>query len=227
MDYFELVKSHPHLFVNHKDKLAIEIVLDKKVIEAWQASRIKELEQNNLPKSWAEIGVVLEDPYYITLRDLVRFPNGKMNGYTRILGTAGLKGGQGVVVLPVYKKKILIMKQYRHPTRSWEYEIPRGYGEPNTAPAQQAKNEVFEEVQGRIKKLHKLGVVKNDTGAVGFPVALFMAELESIGKPSADESIEKLNWLTVKEFEKWIASGKISDGFTIAAYTRAKLKGLI
>jgi hypothetical protein len=51
--------------------------------------------------------------------------------------------------------------------------------------------------------------------------------LNEVGKPNADENIKELCWLSAGEFEKWIASGKISDGFTIAAYTRAKLKGLI
>ena len=227
MDYVDLIKNHPKLFRNSKDKLAIEIVLDQNSIEDWRANRIRELSQNKQPLSWADIGVVLDDPYYIVVRDLVRFPNGRMNGYNRILGRADLAGGQAVAILPSYENKFLLMKLYRHPTRAWEYEIPRGYGENNASPTQQAKKEILEEVQGKIHKLHKLGVIKENTGAVSQSVALFLAELSDVGKPNADENIKKLYWLSAGEFEEWIANEKITDGFTIAAYTRAKLKGLI
>ncbi len=227
MDYHALIKTYPQLFKNPKDKLAIEIVTDPKIIKNWQKKRLKELSKNKQPLSWADIGVILDDPYYIVIRDLVKFPNGRMNGYNRILARADLAGGQAVVVLPVYKDKILIMRQYRHPVRSWEYEIPRGYGEPDVSPSIQARREIQEEIGGKIRKLHRLGVVKENTGSVGSPVLLFMAELSTYGKPNEDENIEKLIWLSVKEFEEWIACGKISDGYTISAYTRAKLKNFL
>ena len=58
-------------------------------------------------------------------------------------------------------------------------------------------------------------------------MALFYAKLSSVGKANENEGIESFIWLTVKELEEWIANEKITDGFTIAAYTKAKLKGLI
>jgi ADP-ribose pyrophosphatase len=39
--------------------------------------------------------------------------------------------------------------------------------------------------------------------------------------------VDKFIWVSVAELEKMIAEGDITDGFTIAAYTKAKLKGLI
>lgn len=227
MDYIKLQNTHPKFFKNLKDKNAIEIILNLKNIKAWRTKYLKELNKNGEPISWADIGVILDDPFYVILRDLVRFPDGRMGGYNRILGKADFEGGRAVAVLPVYRNKVLVLKQYRHPTRSWEYEIPRGYGESNIPPVKQAKNEIQEEIQGKINKLHKLGIVKENSGSVGTPVSLFMVELSEVGKPNRTESIKKLVWLSKTEFEKWIATGKISDGFTIAAYTRAKLKGLI
>ena len=227
MDYSTLVKNHPELFRNHEDEDSIKIVLDSKEIENWREKRLQELAQAQKPASWADIGLILDDPYYIIIRDLVRFSDGRMNGYNRIFGRGELSGGKAVAVLPIFDEKILVLKQFRHPTRSWEYEIPRGYAEPNTNAMEQAKTEILEEIQGEITKLHNLGSVKENTGAVGFPVSLFMAELSKVGKPNKKESIKEIFWLSVKDFEKWIISERISDGFTIAAYTRAKLKGLI
>jgi ADP-ribose pyrophosphatase len=227
MDYSTLVKYHPELFRNHEDEDSIKIILDSKEIENWREKQLQELANSQKPTSWADIGLILDDPYYLIIRDLVRFSDGRMNGYNRIFGRGELAGGKGVAVLPKFEEKILVLKQFRHPTRSWECEIPRGYAEPNITALAQAKTEILEEIQGEITELHDLGFVNENTGSVAFPVSLFMAELNRVGKANKKESIKEIFWLSVKDFEDWISSGKISDGFTIAAYTRAKLKGLI
>ena len=225
MNYQELMHAHPELF--KKDNVPIRIVFDAQRIKDWQSARLEELRKNNQSVSWANLGVILDDPYYVVVRDLVQFSNGEMNGYNRILTTGGLAGGKSVVVLPRYREKLIVMKQYRHPTQSWEYEIPRGYAEPNTSPTRQARTEIFEEIQGKVKNLYSLGTINENSGAVAFPLSMYLAELAEVGKPNADESIKSLFFLSTEEIEKWILAGKINDSFTIAAYTRAKLKGLI
>lgn len=224
-DYFDLLIRYPHLFQN--EKALIQIIDEQRTIQLWQDLRRKELAAKNLPSNWADIGIVFEDPYFFIIRDLVQFPNRRLNGYCRVLSNAYLSGGHGVVVLPEYEGKVMLLHQYRHPTRQWHYEVPRGYGELNTPAAENARKEVEEETGGTIAKLVNLGEFYNNTGFEGGAVSLFYAKLSSIGKPNEDEGIESFVWLTVKELEEWIANEKITDGFTIAAYTKAKLKGLI
>jgi ADP-ribose pyrophosphatase len=223
--YLQLTKKYPYLFQN-KGSL-IKIITDKNNIEFWQKQRREELSSKNLPQGWADIGVVFDDPYFFIVRDLVQFPNGRMNGYCRLLSNAYLSGGRGVVVLPEYEGKVMLLHLYRHPTRQWHYEVPRGFGELNTPAEENARKEVEEEAGGTVAKLVNLGEFHNNTGFEGGAVSLFYAKLSSVGEPNEDEGIESFVWLTVRELEEWIADGKITDGFTIAAYTRAKLKGLI
>jgi hypothetical protein len=45
--------------------------------------------------------------------------------------------------------------------------------------------------------------------------------------PNELEGIKSILWVTVAELEAMIRDGAITDGFTIAAFTRARLKGLI
>lgn len=225
MEYHLLIKNHAELF-NNKDAV-LNIILDQKTITEWEAKKEAELKQKGLPLEWAKIGVILDDPYNIIVRDLVQFPDGDMRGYGRSIATATLKGGKGVVVLPEYQGKIMLLHQYRHPTRQWHYEIPRGYGEPNTSADENALKEIEEETGSKVEELVSLGEFYNNTGFESGAVSLFYAKLSSIGKPNEDEGIESFVWLTVKELEEWIANEKINDGFTIAAYTKAKLKGLI
>ena len=223
--YQRILETNPYLFDN--ENALLSIVLDQKIINEWQAKREDELKQKNLPVEWAKIGVLVDDTYNILIRDLVKFPNGIMYGYIRSVTAASLRGGHGVVVLPEYQGKIMLLHQYRHPTRKWHYEIPRGYGEPNTPSVENAHKEVEEETGGKVEELVSLGEFHNNTGYEFASVALFYAKLASVGKPEINEGIESFVWLTVKELEEWIADETITDGFTIAAYTKAKLKGLI
>ena len=224
-DYLDFIKEFPSLFSN--ENALLTIVLDQKIISEWEAKKETELRQKQLPLEWAKIGVILDDPYNIIVRDLVRFPDGDMRGYGRSIATATLKGGRGVVILPEYDGKILLLHQYRHPTRQWHYEVPRGYGEPNIPPVENAHKEIEEETGGKISELVSLGEFYNNTGFESASVALFYAKLASVGTPNENEGIESFVWVTVKELEDWIVNEKITDGFTIAAYTKAKLKGLI
>ncbi|MEW6030458.1 MAG: NUDIX hydrolase [Chloroflexota bacterium] len=225
MEYYSLVNTHAKLF-NNKSAL-LNIILDQKIIADWEAKKEAELRQQGLPLEWAKIGIILDDPYNIIVRDLVQFPDGDIRGYGRSIATATLKGGRGVVVIPEYQGKIMLLHQYRHPTRQWHYEVPRGYGEPNTPADENALKEIEEETGGKVEELVSLGEFYNNTGWEAASVALFYAKLASIGTPEINEGIESFIWLTVPELEEWIADEKITDGFTIAAYTKAKLKGLI
>lgn len=225
VDYSYLKETHPNLFSN--DNAYIKIILDSSVINEWQKNKREELLRSNKPQSWSDIGVVLDDPYIVVIRDLVEFPDGHINSYFRIINKADLGGGQGVVVIPEMGGKILLLHQYRHPTRSWSYELPRGFGEPGIPADEQARNEVREEVEGEISLLTDLGIIYSNTGLEGNKVRLFHAKLKSIGRPDKNEGIESLIWVTLPELEKMIASSVITDGFTIAAYTRAKLLGLL
>ncbi|MEW6241844.1 MAG: NUDIX hydrolase, partial [Chloroflexota bacterium] len=176
---------------------------------------------------WAEIGVVLEDPYIIILRDLVEFPNGHRNGYVRMIPRPDLIGGIGVVMLPIYENGVVLLKHFRHSTRKWHFEIPRGYGEPNVSAENNARRELEEELGANISELISLGLYYPETGFESQCTEIFLTRINSIGSLATDEGIVSFLLLGFVELEDWIADGKITDGFTIAAYTKAKLKGLI
>jgi ADP-ribose pyrophosphatase len=129
--------------------------------------------------------------------------------------------------LPKLKGKLLLLHNFRHATRSWHYEIPRGFGEPGVDSEDQAHFEIKEETGGKIGELIDLGDYFNNTGIEGNRVKLYLAELSSISDPNTAEGIESYKWVTVDQLEEMIATGEITDGFTIAAYTRAKLRGFL
>lgn len=216
-----------HKLLENPNEL-FKIIIDESVVQEWQAERRQQ--SNNLPSgiTRTDIGIVFDDPYVVILRDLVEFPGGFRNGYIRLYNRAYLEGGAaGVVMLPEMNGKLLLMHQFRHATRSWHWEIPRGFGEPGVEAEDQARAEIEEEISGEIAELTNLGLYFNNTGLEGNPIYLFLAKMSSIGEPKLKFGVDKFIWVSVPELEKMIADGDITDGFTIAAYTKAKLKGLI
>jgi ADP-ribose pyrophosphatase len=226
MDYFDLLKSHPSMADDHNSPL--RLVLDKRQIRDWQKERRSQLRQKPGPLEWADIGVVLDDQYVVIVRDLVEFPNGFRNGYIRMYNRASLESGAaGVVVLPVKEKRILVMRIFRHATRSWHWEIPRGFGESGLSAEENARKEIEEETGGVIHDMVDLGVFHSNTGLDSNTIFLYMARMVSIANPEQAEGIATLRWISVREMERMIRVSEITDGFTIAAYARAKLRRLI
>ena len=209
-------------------KHLIKNINNEKEISSWQEQKRSELQKQRKNSGWADIGIVFDDPNILILRDLVEFPGGYRNGYIRIYNRAYLEGGAaGVVVLPEKDGKLLLFQHYRHATRMRHWEIPRGFGKSGVDAKTEAIIEVKEEINGDIAEIFELGVVYTNTGLEGNPINLFLARMASVGATEIQEGIENPIGVSVLELEKMIADGEITDGFTIAAYTKAKLKGLI
>jgi len=228
--YLQLLRQHPHLSKTSDDAI-YQIVTDSLVISRWKDQKKRYLQQQKKPVEWAEIGVLVDDPYVLILRDLVRSlykPN--PFGYIRILSKSYLYHKESVVILPWWDNHILLLRHYRHPTRRWHYEFPRGFGEPNLPPEQNAYKELYEEMGiENVIRLKDMGEVFPNTGLEGDPVRLFFAEVEYSDQSNQNrvEGIQSIEALPLDVFEEWIKQGIIDDGFTLSAYTRAKLRGLL
>ncbi|MBC7879148.1 MAG: NUDIX hydrolase [Anaerolineales bacterium] len=217
--YFKLMKEHPQLFVNPDEEGIIRIITEREELRRLQAKLKKEYKEVGKKPEWIDIGILAEDQWEYIVRDLVEHPDGRIGGYTRSISRASLKGGIGVVVMPVQGDKVLLLKHFRHETRSWYWEFPRGFGEPGLSAEENAKKELLEEVALSPKRLVEVG---SDPGTV-----FYYAELNE-GEPQkpADEAIQKIELLNLDELENWIFSGQITDWFTIMAYIMYKRKTL-
>jgi ADP-ribose pyrophosphatase len=216
---------HSMLFSNTNAPL--KIILDQATWHSWQEHKKKALGEKGFPLEWADLGIILNDPYFFIVRDLVEFPDGKRNGYSRMLNKAELKGGVGVAILPQFREKLMVLEIFRHATRSWHYEIPRGFGEAGLSAEQNARKELFEETGSKTEELRALGSIHVNTGLEASAVSLHFARLSSVGEVNINEGIRQVIWLSVQELEEWIDEGRITDGFTIVSYVRAKLRKLI
>ena len=124
-EYFTLMKERPELFTENEN-LMIETDIEK----------IKEYETQNNKK----IGIVYKSPYNMLIVDLVRNLYGYCFTYERCV-PAVKKGA--IVSIPVYNSKFVLLKQFRHATRKFQYAFPRGFSEKSLTSEENLKKETL------------------------------------------------------------------------------------
>jgi ADP-ribose pyrophosphatase len=221
--YMRLVQSRPELFCNPAGA-GFEILLDDAQICHAEKQVAENLRAVGAPAEWAEVGVAFQDQYTLILRDAVRFPDGSLGTYIRMVGPA--EPFPGVVILPIWQGKVLLIRHFRHATRSWHLEIPRGFGVDADARVS-ARRELEEEIEASDIILQSLGQVYADAGASDSAVALFYAEIGSYGRPERHEAITGIEPVDVAELERMIRDGEVNDGYLLSAYAAAKARHLI
>lgn len=222
-DYLDFARIRPELFVNPHDG-GFTILLDEHEIREAESQVAGQLEASGRPTTWACVGIVYQDQYVMALRDAVRFPDGSLGTYIRFVDQ--YPGILGVAILPRYQEQFLLIRHFRHATRSWHLEIPRGFGI-ETLSEENARRELKEETGATAVRLVSLGLTYPDTGMSSSHVALFYAEIEYFGQPEVVEAISNLLPTSLPDFERMIRENEITDGFTLAAYARAKASGLL
>jgi ADP-ribose pyrophosphatase len=160
----------------------------------------------------------------LVLRDAVRFPNGSLGTYIRLVEPDPAR--LGVAVLPVWREQVLLVSHFRHATRRMHLEIPRGFGSGADA-LESAASELAEEIGASGVQLVSLGEMYPDTGKGNGRVALFYADVASYGPPDSEEGITEVLPTAIPEFERLIGGCGLDDGFALAAAARARARGLI
>ena len=181
-DYFSYVKQLAQSSGNYQEG-EIEIVMDPVEILKIQKIQENHLLQKGFSKeearAFSQVGLLCEDQYLICLRDAVYFPQKIPGTYDRIIWKNELKEGlSGIAVLPVLSSgRIALIVNYRHATRSWELELPRGGVELQETAKEAALRELKEETGLVASSLHFLGQVAPDNGLLSSIMPIFLAKI--------------------------------------------------
>ena len=124
-----------------------------------------------------------------------------------------------VVVLPVLSdRRILLVRQYRHATRRFLWELVAGRMEEGETPRRGAARELIEETGYRARRFRVFLDVFPTPGFLEERMYMLLAEGLMLGEaqPEEDERITSKAF-TRDALEKMIEGGKLHDAKTIAA----------
>lgn len=200
-EYLELVKQYPALIHYQGDasKGEIEIILDE--------NKMATIEKH----ARRDVGLIARDKFWLWINDACLFPNGKTGVYGRILSLKALESPiTGVAVMPVLPDgKIALNCNFRHATRTWEIELPRGSINQGEDAETAARRETKEETGMEVGNLTLLGEMTPDTGLTSTIVPVFSAKV--IAKEQAQvedaEAIEEILSLSLDEIKKGFHQG--------------------
>jgi len=156
--------------------------------------------------------MIYEGPVFGLRRDEVIEPSG-IRTVREVITHPG-----SVVVLPVLPdKRILLIRQYRHATRQYMWELVAGRIDEGEGPKEAALREMIEETGYRAKRVKIFLDVFPTPGFLEERMYILLAEGLTPGaaEPEEDERIE-CKAFTRKEVEKMIRANKIRDAKTIA-----------
>ena len=185
-----------------------------------------EIELSTLPSQ--EHGIVYEDKHVLFLKDPVIFPNGKSGSYVRLVEAAALDGRTGTVIVPLVDDFVVFVEIFRHATRRWEWELPRGFQEKNLSTEQNAIKETKEEIDVVPVSVESIGTIAPNTGMLSGSAEAFIAIMPSGSLPSMKgqelESIRAVRGVRLDELDLFLLE-HVRCGFSLSAIFFAKLRG--
>jgi ADP-ribose pyrophosphatase len=195
----------------------IEIVLDPSDISKIQDMQKERLIQKGFSHTKAaqcsRIGIIAEDQYIVWLRDAVYFPKKIGGTYDRIIWKNHFKNkSSGVAVLPILPSGDIVLNlNYRHSTRSWELELPRGAIEGSETDEQAAIRELQEETGFEVESIVSLGKMAPDTGILSSIIPVFIGFVSKEGAPHQEfsEAIASSPSFTKKELKAGLVAGAL------------------
>ncbi|QVL57676.1 MAG: NUDIX hydrolase [Simkaniaceae bacterium] len=215
-DYFDLLENYSKTIgvLGNYEKEEIEIVTSEHEIEEIEEIALSRLTKKGhslaQSKEWSRVGIVAEDQYLYWIRDAVIFPSGAKGTYDRILWKSGIDGAPGIAILPyLTDRKIIVNVNYRHATRSWEIELPRGLRRSGETLRGAATRELKEETGYQLDETLLLGSLAVDSGILTslIPVFACKAHTPSENNPDYSEAISKNLVLSSREIEEALLQG--------------------
>lgn len=202
--YQRLIAERPEEFIQ-SDKGLIRIVTDTDVLQQWQ---------NEHPDK--VIGVVYESKYHLMVVDLIDAGGCNYYTYERILE----QNPGAAVILPITDDgKIVLLKQFRHAMREEQLALPRGFGTKKMTAEENARKEAGEEIGADDESPVELGTVVANSGLSGVRVKVFLFRVHDYRTVYGKEGIVECDAYTEEEFKNLIKEGRITDGFTLSAWS--------
>ncbi|XCP85694.1 NUDIX hydrolase [Roseburia hominis] len=128
---------------------------------------------------------------------------------------------EGVSILPIHDGKVVVLRQYRYPVRSWQWEVPGGFVDKGETPAEAVARELKEETGYDVKEIVSLGAFYPSFGSTNEKIHLFMAVCGMKGEDAREPGeVLSVTEVTFDEFRELVRSGEFMHGAGLAAWAR-------
>ena len=131
-------------------------------------------------------------------------------------------GGAAVVALD-RDDQVCLLRQFRHASDGWLWELPAGKIDHREAPDRTARRELAEEAGVSAQRWESLEWVHSSPGVFDEVIHLFLArDLEFAEQRLEQDEVLEVHWIPFAEALDWAVSGKISDAKTLIGLFRAR-----
>jgi 8-oxo-dGTP pyrophosphatase MutT (NUDIX family) len=168
-----------------------------------------------------DIETVHENPWFkVTKEEFIRHDGKPCTFYV-------VNKQEAVFVIPFSKDgSIYMVKQYRHATRTWGWEVPAG-GSDGEQPILAAKRELQEETGLVAAHWEQAATIHLTPGISNNNTYIFVARnlTQTADNTQEDEGIVACKRFSIPEIKDMIISGEIHDAPTIASLARVLWMG--
>lgn len=175
--------------------------------------------QRHLLRHWRVLkrSVAFSCPWYQIAREKIRLPTDRVIDYYYVTIPPA------VMVVPVTAdRRVVLLRQYRYPTRSFSYELPGG----NTrgkAPLVTGKEELLQETGYRARRWTRLGRFHPYSGISDEVCFVYLArELEPGRQRLEDREFIQVITMPIGEVYRRVERNRIQDGMTLASLLLAR-----
>jgi ADP-ribose pyrophosphatase len=161
--------------------------------------------------------VAFSCPWYRVARERIRLPTDQVIDYFYVTIPPS------VMVVPITADgRVVLLRQYRYPTRSFNYELPGG----NTggeSPLSTGKRELFEETGYRARRWRRLGHFHPYSGMSDEVCYVYLATGLTPGRrhPEDREFIQVIT-MGIREVYRRVERNRIQDGMSLASLLMAR-----
>ena len=131
--------------------------------------------------------------------------------------------GGAVVVAVNSAREVCLLRQYRHATEGWIWELPAGKIDAKEEPLNTAKRELAEETGVSANNWRQLGSIYTSPGYCDEQLFLYLATELRIGEPSLDEhEVIEVHWKPLGEAMEMASDNSICDEKSVVALYRSR-----
>ena len=130
-------------------------------------------------------------------------------------------GGAAAVAIDD-RRRVCLLRQYRHVAGGWLWELPAGKLDPGESPAVTAERELAEEAGLVAACWDSLGRLHSSPGVFAEVIHLYLARgLSEVNLGHESDEVIEVHWISLDQALDWCLDGTITDAKTLIGLYRA------